>query len=314
MAGAQPPVEHPAPPRSFASFFQKPADVASNKTLLINQVKFINGTPTLEFEDDEFEQLIAPHRLCLVGKFSYGRPKMEEIHNEFKKIEFNGGYTLEVIYLMATALGQPLKVDTPTMNMTRPSVARFCVEVDLTKELPKSVKICKKGCKHEQFFTFKHISSYCLRCSKIGHKEADCRVGKHLKPKNGDEKHVATAAKKKGLEIKAAKPKWLLKVGESKNDALEVEILNMNPLVVKGFGKVDAAQTDAGRIAELQLEGETLAARLGACPAEETLTMNSLLAHPADQSSLVREETVNVTAMLPIQSEKILDTSRLGRR
>ncbi|CAI9089817.1 OLC1v1024457C1 [Oldenlandia corymbosa var. corymbosa] len=46
----------------------------------------------------------------------------------------------EVIYSMATALGQPLKVDTPTLNITRPLVARFCVEVDLTKDLPKSVK------------------------------------------------------------------------------------------------------------------------------------------------------------------------------
>ncbi|CAI9112628.1 OLC1v1013098C1 [Oldenlandia corymbosa var. corymbosa] len=35
-------------------------------------------------------------------------------------------------------------VDAPTLNMTRPSVARFCVEVDLTKEFPKSVKVGKK--------------------------------------------------------------------------------------------------------------------------------------------------------------------------
>ncbi|CAI9109032.1 OLC1v1008764C1 [Oldenlandia corymbosa var. corymbosa] len=40
---------------------------------------------------------------------------------------------------MATAIRKPLKVDAPTLNMTRPSVARFCVEVYLTKELPKLV-------------------------------------------------------------------------------------------------------------------------------------------------------------------------------
>ncbi|CAI9102756.1 OLC1v1001076C1 [Oldenlandia corymbosa var. corymbosa] len=246
MAGSSSPVAPSEPPRSFASFFQKPFNVVDNKDSLVKPIKFINGTPTLEYEEDEFERLDAPHRLCLVGKFSYGRPKMDEIHKEFKKIGFNGAYTLglmnprhvlirfeqeddyqrcwirtfwniggfsmrilkwtpgfrfeedpqvvpiwvsffdlpieymhpEVIYSMATALGQPLKVDTPTLNMTRPSVARFCVEVDLTKELVKSVKIGKKGRKHEQFFTFEHVPFYCRKCCKIEHKESDCRMGK----------------------------------------------------------------------------------------------------------------------------------------
>ncbi|CAI9108595.1 OLC1v1008239C1 [Oldenlandia corymbosa var. corymbosa] len=197
----------------FARFFKNPSASETNQNSLIKQVKFINGTPTLEYEDDEFEKLIAPHQLSLVGKFSYGLPKMEEIHTEFKKIGFNGGYTLglmnprhilirfeeeddyqrcwirtfwniasfsmcilnwtlgfrfeedplvvsiwlslydlpvefmhpEVIFSMASAIGQPLKVDTPTVNITRPSVARFCVEVDLMKDLPKSLTIGKKA-------------------------------------------------------------------------------------------------------------------------------------------------------------------------
>ncbi|CAI9117571.1 OLC1v1018976C1 [Oldenlandia corymbosa var. corymbosa] len=337
MAGNSP-LEHHAPPRSFASFFQKPADVASNKTSLIKQVKFINGTPTLEFEDDEFEQLIAPHRLCLVGKFSYGGPKMEEIHNEFRKIRFNGGYTLglmnprhvlirfkqeedyqrcwiqtfwniggfsmrmlkwkpgfrfeedppvvpicvavydlpiefmhpEVIYSMAIALGQPLKVDTPTMNMTRPSMARFCVEVDLTKELPKSVKIGKKGRKHEQIFTFEHIPSYCLKCSQIGHKEADCRVWKPLQSKmDGD--------------------------------------TNMNPLIVKGFESQNVTGKD-------EPPGDETLARLGARPMEETLAAETLAAEePRQTESTSRLSTIKKGAILvdlqstPVREEAVSD-------
>ncbi|CAI9112486.1 OLC1v1012943C1 [Oldenlandia corymbosa var. corymbosa] len=248
MARISPPVA--PPPRTFASFFQKPPEVEVNVDSLIKQVKFVNGTPTLEYEDEEFERLVAPHRLCLVGKFSYGRPKMEEIHNEFKKIGFQGGYTLgrmnprhvlirfdqeedyqrcwirifwniggysmrilkwkpgfkfqeypsvmpiwvslydlpiefmhpEVIFSMEMALGKPLKVDAPTLNMTRPSVARFCVEIDLTKELPKSVKIGKKGRK------------------------------------------LWPAPKKKGLKLATAKPKWLFKGdGEKTSGATELE-------------------------------------------------------------------------------------------
>ncbi|CAI9112858.1 OLC1v1013358C1 [Oldenlandia corymbosa var. corymbosa] len=93
MAGVTSPAA-PPPPRTFSSFSQKPPGIEMNKDSLIKQVKFMNGTPTLEYKDDEFERLVAPHKLYLEGKFSYGRPKMEEIHDEFKKIGFNGGYTL----------------------------------------------------------------------------------------------------------------------------------------------------------------------------------------------------------------------------
>ncbi|CAI9115545.1 OLC1v1016469C1 [Oldenlandia corymbosa var. corymbosa] len=83
----------------------------------------------------------------------------------------------EVIFSMATTIGKPLKVDAHTLNMTRPLVARFCVEVDLTKEFPKSVKVGKKGKKHDQIFTYEHIPTYCTKCNKIGHKIDDCRAG-----------------------------------------------------------------------------------------------------------------------------------------
>lgn len=40
---------------------------------------------------------------------------------------------------IASLIGRPLKVDIATQNLTRPSVARICVEIDLLKELPKRV-------------------------------------------------------------------------------------------------------------------------------------------------------------------------------
>ncbi|CAI9117200.1 OLC1v1018546C1 [Oldenlandia corymbosa var. corymbosa] len=233
------------PPRTFASFFQKPIDTPLAKGSLVKEVRFVNGVPILEYEEDEYDKLVAPHQLSLIGKFSYGRPKMEEVHKEFKKLGFHGGYTLglmnprhvlirfereedyqrcwikmfwniagfsmrilkwrsgfkfeedppivpiwvslfdlpieflnpEVIFSMATAIGKPLKVDAPTLNMTRPLVARFCVEVDLTKEFPKSVKVGKKGKKHDQIFTYEHIPPYYTKCNKIGHKMDDSWAG-----------------------------------------------------------------------------------------------------------------------------------------
>ncbi|CAI9099861.1 OLC1v1036743C1 [Oldenlandia corymbosa var. corymbosa] len=217
-------------------------------------------TTILEYEDDEFEKLVMAHRLSLVGKFSYGRPKMEEVHNKFKKIGLNGGYNLEdppvvpiwvslcdlpieymqpeVIFSMATTIGQPLKVDTPTLNMTRPSAARFCVEVDLMKELPKSVKIGKRGRKHEQIFTYELVPAYCPKCSKIGHKERDCRIGKPTPQKIVADKVTAPNEKKNGIKMAKQKVKLGSKKPHEKSE-VEVEIINANPLIIKA---VEAAK------------------------------------------------------------------------
>ncbi|CAI9115447.1 OLC1v1016349C1 [Oldenlandia corymbosa var. corymbosa] len=121
---------------------------------------------------------------------------------------------------MATTIGQPLKVDTPTLNMKRPSVARFYVEVDLMKVLPKSVKIGNRGRKHEQIFTYEHVPTYCSKCSKIGHKERDCRIGKPTLQKIVVDKVTALNEKKNG--IKMAKQK--VKLGSKKPHEKPVSI------------------------------------------------------------------------------------------
>ncbi|CAI9094816.1 OLC1v1030616C1 [Oldenlandia corymbosa var. corymbosa] len=101
-----------------------------------------------------------------------------------------------VLFSIASAVEKPLQVDTPTLNLTRPSVARFCAEVDLTKELPKSIRIGKKGKKYEQYYTYECVPSYCSACSE--------------------------------------KVNWGLRKGERKMD-LEVQIINEDPFIIKGL-------------------------------------------------------------------------------
>ncbi|CAI9117327.1 OLC1v1018699C1 [Oldenlandia corymbosa var. corymbosa] len=83
----------------------------------------------------------------------------------------------QILFSVAVAIGKPLQVDTPTLNLTRPSVARFYVEVDLTKqkEFPAAIKIGKKGKKYEQAFTYEFIPAYCDHCQKIGHNDTVCK-------------------------------------------------------------------------------------------------------------------------------------------
>ncbi|CAI9109381.1 OLC1v1009194C1 [Oldenlandia corymbosa var. corymbosa] len=296
---------------------------------------------------------------------------MEEVHEEFNKISFNGSYTLglmnprhvlihfeqkddcqccwirtfwniggfsmrilkltpgfrfeedppvvpiwvslydlpiefmhpEVIYSMATSLGQPLKVDTPTLNMTSPFVVRFCVEVDLTKDLPKSVRVGKKGRKHEQLFTFEHVPSYCVKCSKIGHKDSECRIGKSILRSDDVEPSLG---KKKGIKLAPSKPKLALKRGNEKH-GLDVDTLNLNPLIAKGIELVaressgpssPPAETLGARTLEAEvmetLEQRRVESTSGLTVKEKELTLINL------QSSPKRNEVVPQYVVNPI--------------
>ncbi|CAI9094857.1 OLC1v1030666C1 [Oldenlandia corymbosa var. corymbosa] len=136
---------------------------------------------------------------------------------------------------------------------------------------------------------------------------------------NEPEKIEVPALKKKGIKIKSTKPKWPLKGGDPKS-GLEAQIVSLNPLVVKGVEKESTMMT--GR-AERQPAAKTLAARLGAHPAEETLVTQVIPvlesrqlestfglsatekeAIPMElQPSPVRTETVCVVAQTLFQSE-----------
>ncbi|CAI9089980.1 OLC1v1024640C1 [Oldenlandia corymbosa var. corymbosa] len=172
MAGDQLPAILPGLPKSFASFFQKPTNPNNGTSSLIKQVKFINGTPTWEYEDDEFKKLVAPHRLRLVAKFSYGRPKMEEVHKEFRKIGFNGGYTLG---LMNPRL----------LNANAEVETGFCFEED-PSVVPVWVSL------FDLSIQYMHL--------EIGHKEIDCRDETSLPTKDVAEEVVQATKKKAQIQ------------------------------------------------------------------------------------------------------------------
>lgn len=53
------------------------------------------------------------------------------------------------LYEIAKLIGTPLKMDSATLSFHRPSVARFCVEVDVTIDLPTKIFI---DCGEHSFF------------------------------------------------------------------------------------------------------------------------------------------------------------------
>ncbi|CAI9089644.1 OLC1v1024256C1 [Oldenlandia corymbosa var. corymbosa] len=230
------------------------------------KVTFFNGTPELEYDDEKFEELIALHKMNLedyqhcwitslwniggyqmcILKWQLGfkfeeDPLIVPIWVSLHELPLEWTHR-KVLFSIASAVGKPLQVDTPTLNLTRPSVARFCGEVDLTTELRKSIRIGKKGKKYEQLYTYEYVPSYCSAYCKIGHKEFDCRKGKGValnvlkadaKKAEHADLEMKTAGNKNGIRLQQKKVTWgSRKTGKSTD--LQVEIIQENPLTVKG--------------------------------------------------------------------------------
>ncbi|CAI9105994.1 OLC1v1005042C1 [Oldenlandia corymbosa var. corymbosa] len=181
MAGELPREASTGLPRTFASCFRKAPDDISSQSSLIKLVSFINGARILEYEDDEYEHLIAPHQMSLVGKFAYGRPKIEDIHKEFKKIGFNGAYTLGLMNPRHVLIRYGREDDYQRCWMrTFWNVTGFSMRILKWKpgfkfeEDPPIVPIWGSLCNLP-------IEFLNPKCFKIGHKVEDCKKGLSLK-------------------------------------------------------------------------------------------------------------------------------------
>ncbi|KAL0283313.1 UNVERIFIED_CONTAM: hypothetical protein Sradi_7233500 [Sesamum radiatum] len=57
----------------------------------------IGGRPTLSFTDAETEELAAPYRFSLVGKFSHGAPPYSQMHQLIARLGIQGAFTVSMI-------------------------------------------------------------------------------------------------------------------------------------------------------------------------------------------------------------------------
>lgn len=73
---------------------------------------------------------------------------------------------------IARGLGTPLYADECTSNASRISYARVLIEMDISKELPKCIKIqYPSGKEFEQMVEYDWVLQYCKKCLMVGH---DC--------------------------------------------------------------------------------------------------------------------------------------------
>ncbi|CAI9098937.1 OLC1v1035676C1 [Oldenlandia corymbosa var. corymbosa] len=194
-------------------------------------------------KEEEDEQLAAPFRLALVGKFTKGQQKMDYLHREFQIIGFKGNYSIgsidyrhilicfdlekdfhrcwlkrlwtfdkhrmrllkwttdlnpvhessivpvwisleglpiyrfnkDYLWKLASIIGTLLQIDVPALNMSRPSVARVCVEIDLFKEHPIRIQLEVEGKSYFQSILYENMLQYCVDYKKIAHDALSCR-------------------------------------------------------------------------------------------------------------------------------------------
>ncbi|VFQ76029.1 unnamed protein product [Cuscuta campestris] len=74
------------------------------------------------------------------------------------------------LYSIANLIGKPLKTDAATASLSRPSVARICVEVDTSKDLPNGVWIHLGQLTFHQPIIYEDLPEYCPSCKSFGHK------------------------------------------------------------------------------------------------------------------------------------------------
>ncbi|XP_019161197.1 PREDICTED: uncharacterized protein LOC109157811 [Ipomoea nil] len=81
------------------------------------------------------------------------------------------------IFSIANLIGSPLKVDSSTLLHNRPSVARVCVELDVSTDLTHQIWINNGSFGgFTQKVTYEFVPPYCKECRKFGHTVADCRA------------------------------------------------------------------------------------------------------------------------------------------
>ncbi|VFQ98810.1 unnamed protein product [Cuscuta campestris] len=80
----------------------------------------------------------------------------------------------KALHSIASSIGHLLMMDASTSAKTRPSMARFCVEIDISKDLPKKIWIDNGGLGFFQPVTYENLPQFCIQCKKSGHLAGKC--------------------------------------------------------------------------------------------------------------------------------------------
>lgn len=80
----------------------------------------------------------------------------------------------EALFEIVKPIGSPLKLDVATSDALRPTVARVCVEVDVSQELSQKIYLQAKQRLILQSVIYEDLPKYCTACRRLGHDHLTC--------------------------------------------------------------------------------------------------------------------------------------------
>ncbi|KAL2228591.1 UNVERIFIED_CONTAM: hypothetical protein Sindi_1838800 [Sesamum indicum] len=80
------------------------------------------------------------------------------------------------LFTLASKIGKPLRMDEPTADLSRPGLARVCVELDLTAPKVHVVYLNIEGKTYRQPLLYENSPPYCSSCNHFGHGIATCII------------------------------------------------------------------------------------------------------------------------------------------
>ncbi|XP_020690945.1 uncharacterized protein LOC110105688, partial [Dendrobium catenatum] len=122
-------------------------------------------------------------------------------------------FNSHILFGLASVFGRPLQTDQATASLSRPSVARILVELDVTKKHPKEIWLGSENNGYFQKVEIENLPIFCSHCRMHGHGINECF---RLHPNLRKEKVVPN--------VKAGK----------ENEVTNVHQVNEGPILVHG--------------------------------------------------------------------------------
>lgn len=137
----------------------------------IDQANILSGGPY-----KMFDHLLAvqPWERMFVPKENQKPKTAVWVHFEGATID---SFQEPVLLLLASKLGEPIKVNNTTLLATRGGFECVCVEMDLAKSFPEFVSLDMEGFPQftDLICVYEGLENVCFTCGKFGHKLENCR-------------------------------------------------------------------------------------------------------------------------------------------
>ncbi|KAL0413059.1 UNVERIFIED_CONTAM: hypothetical protein Sradi_1507600 [Sesamum radiatum] len=91
-----------------------------------------------------------------------------------------------VLFTLVAKIGKPLRIDEPTADLSRPDLARVCVELDLIATKVQAIYLKIEGKTYRQQVLYENFPPDCSSCSHLGYDIANC-IAKHINVKSQTE-------------------------------------------------------------------------------------------------------------------------------